>query len=569
MSASTSNMKSCRSPRSRTSRSTSSSIRRKRLLLTDGRYDLINKTNAPINAIHVRKGPQALEWLKLDVAGAHLVMDDPEFGYRIYRFDKPLAPGATTALTFRSRLWRRGFPAFNPQTDIIENGTFVNNSAFAPVIGMSRDNLLSDRTQRRRQHLPAELRMAKLEDMSATAHNYIGSDWVTARIRLTTAAGQTPIAPGARVSDVTSDGRRTATFVASTPILNFFSIQSANYKVASQEHNGIKLSVFYTAGHDWNVPKMLTAMGTALDYYRSHFGPYQFSYARIIEFPGYNSFAQAFAGTMPYSESIGFNANTNDPTKIDWTTYVVAHEMSHQYWAHQIIGADMQGGTLTSETLAQYSALMVMKHMYGPDKIRRFLKYELDSYLRGRQAEAIEEVPLERVENQQYIHYRKGAVAMYLLQERLGEEAVDRALSRFLAKWRFKGPPYPRSLDLIAEFRKEAKTSGAAAADHRLVREDHPLRPQGRRRGNEEGRRRLDDDDHGQGGQVLRQRQGRRDSDQARRADRDRPVRRPARPRRFLGEGCDRDGAKAHRERHPADRRPQQGQAGVRGDRSL
>ena len=49
---------------------------------------------------------------------------------------------------------------------------------------------------------------------------------------------------------------------------------------------------------------------------------------------------------MPYSESIGFNANTDDPTKIDFTTYVVAHEMSHQYWAHQVIGADMQGGTM-------------------------------------------------------------------------------------------------------------------------------------------------------------------------------------------------------------------------------
>jgi aminopeptidase N len=47
---------------------------------------------------------------------------------------------------------------------------------------------------------------------------------------------------------------------------------------------------------------------------------------------------------------------------------------------------------------------------------------------------------------------------MYLLQERLGEDAVNRALARFDAKWRFKGPPYPRSLDLIAEFRKEAKT---------------------------------------------------------------------------------------------------------------
>jgi aminopeptidase N len=277
-------------------------------------------------------------------------------------------------------------------------------------------------------------------------------------ITLTTDAGQTPIAPGNRVSDVTKDGRRSARFLSPAPILNFFSMQSSDYKVAERNHNGLKLSVYYHPGHDWNVGKMLNAMATALDYYRANFGPYQFSYARIIEFPGYASFAQAFAGTMPYSESIGFNANTNDPEKIDWTTYVVSHEMAHQYWAHQVIGADMQGGTVTSETLAQYSALMVMKHLYGPDKIRRFLKYELDSYLSNRKGEVVEELPLERVENQPYVHYRKGAVAMYLLQERLGEAAVNRALARFDAKWRFKGPPYLRSVDLIDEFRKEAKT---------------------------------------------------------------------------------------------------------------
>jgi aminopeptidase N len=112
-----------------------------------------------------------------------------------------------------------------------------------------------------------------------------------------------------------------------------------------------------------------------------------------------------------------------------------------------------------SETQAQYSALMVMKHLYRPDKIRRFLKYELDGYLRNRAAEAVEERPLERVRSQQqYIFYQKGSVAMYLLQERLGEDAVDRALARFDAAWRFKGPQYPRSVDLLNEFRKEAKT---------------------------------------------------------------------------------------------------------------
>jgi len=431
---------------------------KERRLIADGQYELKNETNAPIRDVHVRQQDREAVYTMLQLTGARLISDDKKFGYRIYRFDTPLAPGGTTVMNFRSQIWHRGFKAGSPDTDIVGNGTFANNAQFAPTIGMNRQDLLQDRAKRRRQGLPAELRLAKLEDMSATKRNYVGADWVTSDVTLTTDADQTPIAPGNQVSDVTRGGRRTAHFVSDAPILNFFSIQSADYQLARREHNGIQLSVYYHKGHDWNVAKMLTAMGAALDYYRANFGPYQFNYARIIEFPGYASFAQAFAGTMPYSESIGFNADTDDPNTIDFTTYVVAHEMAHQYWAHQVIGADMQGGTISSETLAQYSALMVMKHLYGADKMRRFLKYELDNYLRGRQGEVVEEVPLERVENQQYIHYNKGSVAMYLLQERLGEAAVNRALARFDARFRFKGAPYLRSVDLIDEFRKEAKT---------------------------------------------------------------------------------------------------------------
>ena len=317
---------------------------KKRLLITEGRYDLVNKTNAPINQIHVRKGAQQLEWLKLDIAGAHLVSDDKDFGYRIYQFDKPLAPGATTTLAFKSELWRRGFRASSPATDLLENGTFVNNSSFAPIIGMDRSILLDDRTQRRRQHLPAELRVPKLEDMSATGKNYIGSDWVTSRIRLTTDAGQIPIAPGAHFRrDERRAPHRDLRQHRADPQFLLDPVSRLPGRLGRpQRHQAVGL---YLPGHDWNVPKMLRAMGVSLDYYRAHFGPYQFNYARIIEFPGYNSFAQAFAGTMPYSESIGFNAKTDDPDKIDFTTYVVAHEMAHQYWAHQVIGAEMQGGT--------------------------------------------------------------------------------------------------------------------------------------------------------------------------------------------------------------------------------
>jgi aminopeptidase N len=203
---------------------------------------------------------------------------------------------------------------------------------------------------------------------------------------------------------------------------------------------------------------MLDALQASLDYYQASFGPYQFDQARIIEFPGYATFAQAFANTMPYSEAIGFISDNSDPEKIDYVTYITAHELGHQYWAHQVIGADMQGGTMLSETLAQYSALMVMKKLYGDDKIRRFLKLELDRYLRDRGGEVVEELPLGRVENQPYIHYRKGSLAMYLLQHRLGEDAVNRALRKLIAQYKFKSAPYPRSVDLIQAFRAEART---------------------------------------------------------------------------------------------------------------
>ncbi len=428
-----------------------------RQLVTTGSYEMINRTGAAIRDVHVRSDRDT-DYRRLSLQGTRLVSDDKVYGYRIYRFDRPLQPLQRTRLDFQSEIRRRGFTAFDPATDILENGTFINNASFAPRIGMDRRSLLDDRTQRRRQGLPAELRPAKLEDLSATRRNYIGADWVMSDIRLTTDVGQTPVAPGNKVSDTTTNGRRTARFVSPAPILNFFSVQSADYKTARVRDRGVELSVLYHPGHDRNVPKMLRAMRASLDYYRTNFGPYQFDYARIIEFPGYNSFAQAFAGTMPYSESIGFNANTNDPEKIDFTSYVIAHEIAHQYWAHQVVGAAMQGGTMSSETLAQYSALMVMKRLYGQDKIRRFLKYELDNYLNGRKGEAVEEVPLIRVEDQGYIHYRKGAVAMFHLQEELGEAAVNRALARFVAKYRFAGPPYLRSIDLVAELRREART---------------------------------------------------------------------------------------------------------------
>jgi ABC-2 type transport system permease protein len=130
--------------------------------------------------------------------------------------------------------------------------------------------------------------------------------------------------------------------------------------------------------------------------------------------------------------------------------------MGHQWWDEQVIGANMEGATLLSETLAQYSALMVMEKEYGRDRMRKFLRYEMDLYLTARGQERMKERPLLKVEYKQfYIFYNKGAVALYDMKEMIGEDAVNRALRKLIHQYAYAGPPYPTSYALVDALREE------------------------------------------------------------------------------------------------------------------
>jgi aminopeptidase N len=202
-------------------------------------------------------------------------------------------------------------------------------------------------------------------------------------------------------------------------------------------------------------------MKKSLAHFGTAYSPYQFRQMRVLEFPGYERFAESFANTVPFSESIGFIADLRDPEDIDYVFYVTAHELGHQWWAHQVIGAMVQGVTMLDETFAQYSALMVQEQEYGAAKMRKFLKYELDRYLRDRAGEIVEEMPLALVENQQYIHYRKGSVVMYALKDYLGEDAVNRTLARYDHDKAFQQAPYTTTREFLDYLREDAGAQNA------------------------------------------------------------------------------------------------------------
>jgi len=428
-----------------------------RHLVIKGSYVLQNKTNMPLDTLRLQLNPDVAT--TLSGLPAHRVeLDDKTFGFTIVKLAQPLAPGARMPLDFTVDVRRPGFEN-NGEVDTINlNGTFFNNHAFFPLIGYQRDQELTDRNERRKRGLGEPERMAKLENQAARANTIFGADadWINFETVVSTSGDQFALAPGYLQKTWKENGRNYFQYRMDQKMMPFFSYLSADWQVKKGDWHGIPIEIYHDKKHAYNVDRMIAATQKSLDYYTTQFTPYQFKQVRILEFPNYASFAQSFANTIPFSESIGFIADLRDKKDIDYVFYVTAHEMAHQWWGHQIAAANVQGSSMLVESLAQYSALMVMEKEYGRSQMRRFLRYELDRYLSSRGGEAIEELPLYRVENQQYIHYRKGSLVFYRLRDEIGEAALNRALQRYLKDKGFQESPFTTSAELLQYIRAEA-----------------------------------------------------------------------------------------------------------------
>jgi ABC-2 type transport system permease protein len=420
-----------------------------------GTYTLKNNTAAPIRELHVTMNPEVTRW-SATLPGAKVRMADKRRGYTIYDLQRPLAPGETAVMSYEVAVEPRGFVNSGANTDLVHNGSFINNFFYFPRLGYQSGLQLEDRNTRRKYGLGPAERYPSINDARARNINQLTAEshWLNLDTTVSTSADQIAIAPGYLQKEWTANGRRYFQYKTTSPILGFWSYLSARYAVKRDKWNDVAIEIYYHPEHAYNVDRMIEGVKKSLDYFSANFSPYQHKQVRILEFPRYQRFAQSFPNTIPFSESIGFIADLRDKEDIDYVFYITAHEVAHQWWAHQVIGARVQGTTMITETLAQYSALMVMEKEFGRAKMQKYLRHELNAYLAGRGGELIAEMPLKLVEDQPYVHYRKGSLAMYALRDAIGEDNVNAALREVIAKWAFQGPPYVRTVDLLDAFRR-------------------------------------------------------------------------------------------------------------------
>lgn len=422
----------------------------------DGAYVMINKTNEPIDSLFLNYNDYPSTFV-FDQE-TDIVSKDSIFNFDIYKLNKPLQPGDTLGLKFTVK--NDPNTALTINSPVLNNGTFINNFQLFPSFGYNGFGELIDDKTRKKYGLPKNDLKPHPSDSTALGNTYISkdADWIDFEATVSTSEDQIAIAPGYLIKEWNDNGRRYFHYKMDSKILNFYAFNSARYEVKKEVWNDISLEIYYHKGHTYNLDRMMKGMKAALKYDAENFSPYQHRQARIIEFPRTSgSFAQSFPNTIPFSEGVGFIADVDDTDEggVDYPFAITAHEVAHQWWAHQVIGADVLGATMLSESLSEYVALKVLEHEHGKNKMRKFLKKALDGYLLQRTLERKRENPLIYNDGQGYIRYQKGSLVFYALSDYIGEKKLNNALKKYVEKVKFQEPPYTTSLDML-NYIKEA-----------------------------------------------------------------------------------------------------------------
>jgi ABC-2 type transport system permease protein len=418
-----------------------------------GSYRLVNRTGAPIRFVHVET-PNGRDYevrsMKFDRASKN-ELADRKHGYWIFALERAMAPGESMQFSFDVAFRPRGFRHGGRQTKIVRNGTYFDR-LLLPFIGYQPAFEVAGDAERKRYGLPPKSSIPSAGDPTASQFQspFLNGDRMQVETIVGTSADQIAVVPGMLRRSWMENGRRYAHYGSRIPETFGTAVFSAKYAVAKGRWKDVDLEIYHHPPHQADIARMMSAMQSALDYYTTEYGPYPYRELRIIEVPPYSINGRAFPSALGLSEQNFITRS--EPGLVDLTFFGTAHEVAHQWWGGQIRPAYAKGRSMVSESLANYSAMLVTEKVLGPAAARRVYDYQLNRYLQGR-GDMRNDVPLLEVHEHPPVAYGKGAVAMYMLREHIGTEAVNRALRNFLAKYRGSGPPYPTSLDLYAELR--------------------------------------------------------------------------------------------------------------------
>jgi ABC-2 type transport system permease protein len=432
-----------------------------------GTYVLANTSSTAIGSIHVTTAPGVETGVVSVARPASLVLVpvlvDDDLGYRIYALEKPLQPGDSLQLSFEVHVAPHGFRNNGADAFIVQNGSHFTNRDWLPAIGYQRNRELAAVGVRRQYGLaqrPAVPALDKPALDNSARRIRVGGAPITFEAIVGTSGAQVAVAPGTLRRTWTEGGRRYFHYVTDVPINSQYAVFSAKYAQHEEQWNpsdqgrgaagagqAVAIQIFHHPGHVGNLGRMVASVRASLDHYTRQFGPYPYSYIRLIESPALRLGAQTQAATVEYGEGFSLLNPGNDPQNLDMVFAVVAHGVARNWWGMQVAPADVEGAGLLDVSLETYSAMRVVEETLGPDHLRRYLGLMRQEFSAPRKRAA---PPLLRATDS-FAYSRRGPFALYALSQYIGKDRVDDALRSLLKKHGSGVPPLPTSLDLYRE----------------------------------------------------------------------------------------------------------------------
>ncbi|WP_294960304.1 M1 family aminopeptidase [uncultured Flavobacterium sp.] len=411
-----------------------------------GTYELVNNAEKPIDSLLLYIDRNS-KLTSVEIKNAKNLDDASKFQHYWYRLEKPLQPHQKIKMSFSFKsTWSpfKGHTAFN---SIIDNGSFMRISRYYPLFGYQDSNEISSEKERAKRHLKPQQPLKKLEDKSKITNDFIDYEAI-----VSTSKNQTAIGIGDLIGNWKKNDRNYFHYKSNEKIPFRFAFSSAKYQIQKTIYKGISIEVYYDKKHYRNVAKLIQDVKNTLDYCQNNFGKYPYSTIRYAEV---SAFADGFAATSYPStvfmkENFGFYSNLNNRDKEDIINQLTAHELSHEWWGNaQISPEQKEGSWILTETLAQYTELMLYEKEHGLEKALETLKIHLDLYLSSRSYEP--ETPLYKTNYETpHLPYDKGMLVMHQLRILIGEEKVNLALHNFLSHYKYPNA-IPDSEDLLKE----------------------------------------------------------------------------------------------------------------------
>jgi ABC-2 type transport system permease protein len=384
--------------------------------------------------------------------------------FRIYNFDKPLAPGDSTVLQIKSSVIHKGFTNGLYANNLLDNGTFFTGGL--PGLGYDDDDEINSPYVRKKAGLPPK------EEEEIAQNDPVGitnlkagkaADLLSLDVTVSTEGDQAAITHGDLVRQWKENGRNYFHYIQSKPgMYSPFGILSARYtdrKDSVMLDHKVNIDIYYDPQHGNHIDRYLRAYKDGLKYYSSVYGNYPFNNIRQVETAPYGPREAATTTLNTYSELNGWNADFTHPDQFDYLYSNAVRALAQQWWRFQVAPNSTVGSLVISEGLANYDALVMSEKKYGKANMRPVVLNELWFYLFVRRHMDRKEHPIIRAD-QWFEWGDKVGVGMYGLRELIGEDSLNNALREFKNTYAFKNTgPFAGANDLYRYLQKHTPDS--------------------------------------------------------------------------------------------------------------